>query len=102
MVEDDTGDDLHTVGCWSRQFAHLIPLFKANLLLLCSALHDNRLDIQVRNNSIGVRDFRIDAEKLRQRVEELGEEAENEGQANDQQRPAKKRARIGKEGVKNG
>uniref|UniRef100_A0A1I7VTC7 FANCI_HD2 domain-containing protein n=1 Tax=Loa loa TaxID=7209 RepID=A0A1I7VTC7_LOALO len=73
-------------------------LYQANLLLLCSALHDHRLDIQVRNNSIGVRDFRIDAEKLRQRVEELGEEGGNEEQVrNDQQKPAKKRARIGKE-----
>ncbi|VBB28456.1 unnamed protein product [Acanthocheilonema viteae] len=73
-------------------------LYQANLLLLCSALHDDRLDIQVRNNSIGVRDFRIDAEKLRQRVEELGEEAENERQIqNDEQRPVKKRARTGKD-----
>uniref|UniRef100_A0AAF5PPN5 FANCI helical domain-containing protein n=1 Tax=Wuchereria bancrofti TaxID=6293 RepID=A0AAF5PPN5_WUCBA len=73
-------------------------LYQANLLLLCSALHDHRLDIQVRNNSIGVRDFRIDAEKLRQRVEELGEEAENEERVlNNQQRPTKKRARIGKD-----
>ncbi|CAG9537085.1 unnamed protein product [Cercopithifilaria johnstoni] len=76
-------------------------LYQANLLLLCSALRDDRLDIQVRNNSIGVRDFRIDAEKLRQRVEELGEEAENEGQVREEQRPVKKRARTEKEGVIN-
>ncbi|KAK6101741.1 FANCI helical domain 2 family protein [Brugia pahangi] len=73
-------------------------LYQANLLLLCSALHDHRLDVQVRNNSIGVRDFRIDAEKLRQRVEELGEEAEKEERVrNDQKRSAKKRARIEKD-----
>uniref|UniRef100_A0A0R3RYF4 FANCI_HD2 domain-containing protein n=1 Tax=Elaeophora elaphi TaxID=1147741 RepID=A0A0R3RYF4_9BILA len=73
-------------------------LYQANLLLLCSALHDDRLDIQVRNNSIGVRDFRIDVEKLRQRVEELGEEAENEGQVrDDEQGMVKKRARIGED-----
>nr|CRZ25577.1 Bm6138 [Brugia malayi] len=77
-------------------------LYQANLLLLCSALHDHRLDVQVRNNSIGVRDFRIDAEKLRQRVEELGEEAENEERVrNDQKRSAKKRARIEKDDVIN-
>lgn len=71
-------------------------------MLLCSALHDHRLDVQVRNNSIGVRDFRIDAEKLRQRVEELGEEAENEERVrNDQKRSAKKRARIEKDDVIN-
>lgn len=70
--------------------------------MLCSALHDDRLDIQVRNNSIGVRDFRIDAEKLRRRVEELGEEVANSGQVrDDEQRPAKKRVRTGKESVIN-
>ncbi|VDK82801.1 unnamed protein product [Litomosoides sigmodontis] len=77
-------------------------LYQANLLLLCSALHDDRLDIQVRNNSIGVRDFRIDAEKLRQRVEELSEEAEDERQVrDDEQRPAKKRACIRRDDIVN-
>ncbi|MCP9259408.1 hypothetical protein DINM_002355 [Dirofilaria immitis] len=83
---------------WNSQLIDFIHAFKANLLLLCSALHDHRLDIQVRNNSIGVRDFRINTEKLRQRMEELGEEAENQEEIqNDQQKPIKKRARFGNE-----
>lgn len=68
------------------------------MLLLCSALHDDRLDVQVRNNSIGVRDFRIDAEKLRQRMEELGEEnddTEESTQNVEQHQPLKKRLRLG-------
>uniref|UniRef100_A0A915PW66 FANCI helical domain-containing protein n=1 Tax=Setaria digitata TaxID=48799 RepID=A0A915PW66_9BILA len=76
-------------------------LYQANLLLLCSALHDDRLDIQVRNNSIGVRDFRIDAEKLRQRMEELGEESDSEEQTQSDQEPLKKRVRVGKEDASN-
>ncbi|VDN02690.1 unnamed protein product [Thelazia callipaeda] len=69
-------------------------LYQANLLLLCSALRDNRLDIQVKNNSIGVRDFRIDAEKLRQRMEELGEEEDDENVEKTQNEPTKKRMRM--------
>ncbi|VDK61098.1 unnamed protein product [Onchocerca ochengi] len=96
IVKSQKDETLYVTYVRSRE------LYQANLLLLCSALHDDRLDIQVRNNSIGVRDFRIDVEKLRQRMEELGEEAESQGQIqNDQQKPVKKRARIEKENAVN-
>ncbi|OZC09576.1 hypothetical protein X798_03269 [Onchocerca flexuosa] len=96
VVKSQKDETLYVTYVRSRE------LYQANLLLLCSALHDDRLDIQVRNNSIGVRDFRIDVEKLRQRMEELGEEAESQGQIqNDQQKPVKKRARIEKENAEN-
>ncbi|KAM3723610.1 Fanconi anemia group I protein [Dirofilaria immitis] len=92
MVKSQKDETLYVAYVRSREF------YQANLLLLCSALHDHRLDIQVRNNSIGVRDFRINTEKLRQRMEELGEEAENQEEIqNDQQKPIKKRARFGNE-----
>lgn len=48
------------------------------MLLLCTLLKDDRLDIQVKKNSIGVRDFRIDAEKLKQRMAKLDGNEENE------------------------
>lgn len=41
------------------------------MLILCKALGDDRLNVQVRNNTIGVRDFRIDAERLRRRLESM-------------------------------
>ncbi|VDK65606.1 unnamed protein product [Anisakis simplex] len=76
-------------------------LYQANLLLLSSALRDDRLDIQVRHNTIGVRDFRIDAEKLRQRLEEMGsvegeQTEEHEEQIESQPPPVKRRrAQLG-------
>uniref|UniRef100_A0A158R4A9 FANCI_HD2 domain-containing protein n=1 Tax=Syphacia muris TaxID=451379 RepID=A0A158R4A9_9BILA len=53
-------------------------LYQANLLLLCAALGDERLDVQVKMNSIGVRDFRIDADKLLQKMAKMEENEENE------------------------
>ncbi|VDN59348.1 unnamed protein product [Dracunculus medinensis] len=65
--------------------------FQANLLLLSTALHDDRLNVQVRNNAIGVRDFRIDADRLRQRMEEI--ENDNEDSGEDRSQPLIKRKR---------
>ncbi|KHN86848.1 hypothetical protein Tcan_07797 [Toxocara canis] len=62
-------------------------LYQANLLLLSSVLHDDRLDVQVRHNTIGVRDFRIDTEKLRQRLEEIGEREHDESGDDDEETP---------------
>lgn len=68
--------------------------FQANLLLLSSALHDDRLDVQVRHNTIGVRDFRIDAEKLRQRLEQIGaREGEDSGDGDEETPPPLKKRR---------
>uniref|UniRef100_A0A914RPL5 Uncharacterized protein n=1 Tax=Parascaris equorum TaxID=6256 RepID=A0A914RPL5_PAREQ len=65
------GDVLRIMESADENVGTLNPL-DANLLLLSSALHDDRLDVQVRHNTIGVRDFRIDAEKLFQRLEQIG------------------------------
>lgn len=59
--------------------------------MLSTALHDDRLNVQVRNNAIGVRDFRIDADRLRQRMEEI--ENDNEDSGEDRSQPLIKRKR---------
>lgn len=75
-------------------YARTRELYQANLLLLSSALHDDRLDVQVRHNTIGVRDFRIDAEKLRQRLEQIGaREGEDSGDGDEETPPPLKKRR---------
>ncbi|PIC50106.1 hypothetical protein B9Z55_001141 [Caenorhabditis nigoni] len=67
------------------KFSHEREAVQHGILVLCKLIKDERFDLQIKNNSIGYRDFRIDMEVLRSKFS---------GEANDEVRePVHKRRR---------
>ncbi|CCD68993.1 FANCI helical domain-containing protein [Caenorhabditis elegans] len=67
------------------KFSHEREAVQHGILVLCKLIKDDRFDLQIKNNSIGYRDFRIDMEVLRNKLS---------GQANEEVcEPATKRGR---------
>ncbi|CAB3408585.1 unnamed protein product [Caenorhabditis bovis] len=56
------------------KFSEVRERIQAKILVLCKSIGDQRFDIQIRNNSIGCRDFRIDMDVIRSKIG--GEEVE--------------------------
>uniref|UniRef100_A0A1I7UL73 FANCI_S4 domain-containing protein n=1 Tax=Caenorhabditis tropicalis TaxID=1561998 RepID=A0A1I7UL73_9PELO len=67
------------------KFSHEREAVQHGILVLCKLIKDDRFDLQIKNNSIGYRDFRIDMEVLRNKFS---------GEANEEVRePVHKRRR---------
>ncbi|CAI4225275.1 unnamed protein product [Auanema sp. JU1783] len=71
--------------------------FQTRVLLLSRALKDDRLDFQIRGNSIGMRDFRINQDIFEANIAIPDESGEASGDDNDDEGVPSKRPRISPE-----
>uniref|UniRef100_A0A8R1HUL6 FANCI_HD2 domain-containing protein n=1 Tax=Caenorhabditis japonica TaxID=281687 RepID=A0A8R1HUL6_CAEJA len=54
------------------QFSQEREAVQHSILVLCKLIKDDRFDLQIKNNSVGYRDFRIDMDVIRSKLGEAG------------------------------